>query len=167
MFENFKESVSEAYNDFIINRYDAAHFEASDASDNLYNFSEQEILLADCWANAKGGYWCSWNSDMRLKENISDFRLDNSNWLDNIRIRKYNYIGQTQEKIGVLAQELEKILPDAAKMKDNGYMTVDLSQLLFMTIASLKELKDNVYQLKEENIYLSDQLNKLKPKETN
>lgn len=167
MFENFKEFMIDTYNNMVINMYDAGHFEASNSADNIYDFHEEEILLADCWSNGKGGWWCSWNSDARLKENISDFSLESTDWLDNIRLRKYNYIGQDKEKIGVLAQELEEIMPIAAQTGKNGYMTIDLSQLLFMTIASLKELKDNVNKLEKENAELSGKLNKLTLKETN
>lgn len=167
MFENLKETVSEAYNDLVINMYDSQNFESATHADNVYNFSENKILLSDCWYDAKGNLWCSWNSDARLKENISDFSLENTNWLNDIRLRKYNYIGQNKEKIGVLAQELEKILPNAAETQKNGYMTIDLSQLLFLTIASLKEIKDDINKLQKENCYLTQELNSFLQKEKN
>jgi predicted class III extradiol MEMO1 family dioxygenase len=167
MFDNIKEFISESYNNMVINAYDAKHFEETNAADRIFDFSEEQILLADCWYSSKRGWWCSWNSDERLKENISDYSLENTDWIDNLQIKKYNYIGQNQERIGVIAQELEKIIPSATQTNDSGYKTIDLSRLLFMTIATLKELKDNIQELEKENIYLTSQLNMLQQQKAN
>ena len=66
MLENFKNTISDVYNDFVIDRYDAQNFESSMPVDGLYEFSEEQILIADCVPNGKSGYWCYWNSDARL-----------------------------------------------------------------------------------------------------
>ena len=49
-------------------------------------------------------------SDIKLKENVVDAtsKLDE---LNQVRIRNWNFIGETKKQIGVVAQELETIFP--------------------------------------------------------
>jgi hypothetical protein len=49
-------------------------------------------------------------SDIKLKENISD-ATEKLNDLLKVKVRNYNFIGNTQKQIGVIAQELEEVFP--------------------------------------------------------
>ena len=52
--------------------------------------------------------------------------------------------------IGVIAQEIEKILPQIVTTRDNGYMAVKYERLVALLIESVKELKKEVDDLKSK-----------------
>lgn len=65
-------------------------------------------------------------SDIRLKENIEEIgTLPNK-----IKVYKYNYIWETAPQIGVMAQQVQGIMPNAVKCHTSGYHMVDYSQIL-------------------------------------
>lgn len=65
-------------------------------------------------------------SDTRLKENIEEIgTLPNK-----IKVYKYNYIWETAPQIGVMAQQVQGIMPNAVKCHTSGYYMVDYSQIL-------------------------------------
>ena len=56
-------------------------------------------------------------SDARIKNNISDVDITTSlNTVNSFKLKKYNYIEDNVEDIGVIAQELKKILPNAVSI---------------------------------------------------
>jgi endosialidase-like protein len=63
------------------------------------------------------------SSDEQLKENIIPRGTENG-W----PIYEFNYIGQPQKYIGVMAQEVAKTMPEAVKEID-GYLAVDYNKL--------------------------------------
>jgi hypothetical protein len=98
----------------------------------------------------------SWatTSDLRLKKNI----VDNNQGLDvinQIRVRNFEY--RTEEEItelpknqiikksgvqlGVIAQELQSVLPDCVKQESTGVLSVDSDNLTWYMINAIKELK--------------------------
>ena len=106
----------------------------------------------------------SWTttSDERIKKNI----VDNNSGLDlinQIQIRNFEY--RTEEEIvdfdnpkaavvekegvqlGVIAQELEKILPECVKTQTTGVKTVDSDNLTWYLINAIKELSAKVTAL--------------------
>jgi hypothetical protein len=105
----------------------------------------------------------SWatTSDFRLKKNI----VDNNQGLDvisQIRVRNFEY--RTEEEItelptsqvikksgvqlGVIAQELQAVLPDCVKQESTGVFTVDSDNLTWYLINAVKELKAELDALK-------------------
>jgi hypothetical protein len=68
---------------------------------------------------------CSATSDMRLKRDIALLaRLD-----DGIGIYRYRYIWDDTVYVGVMAQEVMAVVPEAIQVDDNGYLRVDYSRL--------------------------------------
>ena len=65
-------------------------------------------------------------SDRRLKENVDLVGCDEETGLN---IYEFNYIGDGKRFRGVMADEVEKINPDAVETMDNGYMIVDYSKI--------------------------------------
>ena len=60
-------------------------------------------------------------SDIRLKENISPVgRLDNG-----LTVYRFNYIGSPQVQIGLIAQEVRDVKPEAVIVGDDGYLRVN------------------------------------------
>jgi hypothetical protein len=96
-----------------------------------------------------------YGSDERLKENI--YVLTGSlEMLD--KIHGYSFDWRTMpgihenegNDIGVIAQEIEKILPQIVTTRDNGYMAVKYEKLVALLIESVKELKKEVDDLKSK-----------------
>jgi hypothetical protein len=68
-----------------------------------------------------------------------------------------------QNDIGVLAQEVESVVPEAVTTGLDGYKRVDYSKLTPTLIEAVKELKAEVDALKADNEALRQQLNALQP----
>ena len=60
-------------------------------------------------------------SDRRLKENIK--KIGES--ISGLGIYKFNYIGQAQQYIGAMADEVIKVVPEAVGTMSNGYLGVN------------------------------------------
>jgi hypothetical protein len=64
-------------------------------------------------------------SDIRLKRDIVDVgHLENG-----IGLYRYRYIWSDQVYVGVMAQEVAEIVPDAVVYGDDGYLRVDYARL--------------------------------------
>ena len=83
-------------------------------------------------------------SDGRIKENITPITsaLDKVNDLSGIT---YNIINKPKKQIGVIAQEVEKVLPEVIK-NDGELKTVAYPNMIGLLIEALKELNDKVDQ---------------------
>ena len=88
-------------------------------------------------------------SDARLKENVSTIEnaLDK---VDNLRGVNYTHKATGDEKIGVIAQEVEEILPQVVLTADDEMQTksVDYGKLCAVLIEAVKELKKEVEELR-------------------
>ena len=97
-----------------------------------------------------------YSSDERLKTNIEviDSALDK---VSNIRGVKFDwnetalemYPDRTDRDVGVIAQEIEKVLPEVVADRDNGYKAVRYEKLVPLLIEAIKELKQEVDELKK------------------
>ena len=96
------------------------------------------------------------SSDMRLKNNlkviegalekidgIAGYEFD---WNDN----SPGWARQRGHDVGVVAQEIEKIHPEIVEERKNGYLGVDYKRLVPLLIQSIKELKQEVEELKKK-----------------
>lgn len=84
-------------------------------------------------------------SDSRLKENV--LPLDNKKALENLKaidIVEYDYIGRHEKhkKIGVIAQDLQKIYPELVYKGRDDYWAVDYVSMTGPIIQSLQELAE-------------------------
>jgi hypothetical protein len=99
------------------------------------------------------GSW-STTSDQRLKKNI----VDNTDGLDKItsvRVRNFEYrlpeevteldehcaVPNTGVQLGVIAQELQVVLPDCVKTESTGVLSVDPDNLTWYMVNAIKDLK--------------------------
>ena len=92
-------------------------------------------------------------SDIRLKDNIKsiDKALDKVNSIQGIEfdwIEKEEVHGNSGHDIGVIAQEIEKILPDVVTTRDNGYKAVKYEKIVPLLIEAIKDLSKQVDGLK-------------------
>ena len=93
------------------------------------------------------------SSDSRLKENIvnANSQLETIN---NIKIREYDWLKDGKHEVGVIAQELEEVYPDAVTVggedvKKNPY-SVDYSKLVAPLIKAVQEQQEQIESLKSE-----------------
>ena len=97
-------------------------------------------------------YSTSINSDIKLKDNVKEIEnpLDK---IDAIRGVTWNWKRDGSEGAGVIAQEVEQVMPsavtDAVDMNsDETQKAVDYNQIIGLLVQSVKELKAEVEELK-------------------
>lgn len=115
-----------------------------------------------------GGTWTA-SSDRRLKKDISDYREGLEEILAirpvNFRYNKTSGYNTDEEHIGVIAQELEKIVPHmVSSYKKDGeeYLQVDNSAMTYMLINAVKELHNENLHLEEENAQMKSDIAQIK-----
>jgi hypothetical protein len=52
--------------------------------------------------------------------------------------------------VGVIAQEIEKVLPEAVATRDDGIKAVKYEKIIPLLIEAIKELKEEIEQLKKD-----------------
>jgi hypothetical protein len=92
-------------------------------------------------------------SDIRLKDNIKsiDKALDKVNSIQGVEfdwIEKEEVHGNSGHDVGVIAQEIEKVLPDVVTTRDSGYKAVKYEKIVPLLIEAIKELTNEVNELK-------------------
>lgn len=86
-------------------------------------------------------------SDERVKENIITVENALEKALQ-LRGVYYNKIGEEKQEIGVIAQEIEKILPEVVVNHNSGIKTVSYGNIVGLLIEAIKDLKKEVDALK-------------------
>jgi hypothetical protein len=115
-------------------------------------------------------------SDQRLKTNIETL-TDVLEHLDQLQGVRFEYIDQkkymTGPKIGLIAQELQKIYPEMVSQGADGYLKVDYTQLSAVLIQAVKEQQQQlraqakeIEELKKRMDKQEDQLNNILQKLT-
>lgn len=95
-------------------------------------------------------------SDLRLKENLRPIvgaldALDQLStvcyqWRQDLRDR-HGY--GTEVDMGLIAQEVERLFPHVVRMRADGYKAIRYERLMPVMIAAIKDLREEVRQLKE------------------
>lgn len=84
-------------------------------------------------------------SDRRLKTNVSTVE----NALEMVdKMRGVWYSKDNKAGVGVIAQEMEEVLPEVVQDNDNGYKSVAYGNIVGVLIEAIKELKAEVEALK-------------------
>ena len=88
------------------------------------------------------------NSDERLKENIET--IDNAlNKVKELRGVSYNKIDNERHEIGLIAQEVEKVLPEVVGLSSEGYKSVSYGNIVGLLIEAIKEQQKQIDELKK------------------
>ena len=112
----------------------------------------------------QGNNSATWSttSDQRLKKNIVD-NTDGLSKIASIRVRNFEYrlpeeidaelnpsdaIKRTGVQLGVIAQELQEVLPECVKQESTGVLSVDTDNLVWYLVNSIQELKAEIELLK-------------------
>jgi hypothetical protein len=88
-------------------------------------------------------------SDERLKTNIE--KIENAlDKIDEVSGVLYNWNelaegkDQNIREAGVIAQEIQKVLPEAVQERSDGYLTVRYERIIPLLIQAIKELKEEI-----------------------
>ena len=88
-------------------------------------------------------------SDERVKENIKT--IDNSlEKVNKLRGVEFNKIGEDHKSIGVIAQEIEKVIPEVVRTDDEGMKSVAYGNITGVLIEAIKDLKAEIEELKKQ-----------------
>lgn len=90
------------------------------------------------------------SSDARLKANIVSLGATLSKLL-NIDGKSYTVKKNGEQKIGVLAQDIQKVFPELVSKDDNDMLTVNYQGLIPVLINALKEQEEK-FQAQEERL---------------
>lgn len=87
-------------------------------------------------------------SDRRLKTDIT--KITNAlKKVNQINGYTFTMLGTGQRQAGVIAQEIEKVLPEVVvKNEDNGYLTVMYGHIVALLIEAVKEMSKEIEDLK-------------------
>lgn len=91
------------------------------------------------------------SSSIVFKENIESIEID-SNKIDKLRPVIYNYKNSTEtnKNIGLIAEEVEEIMPDlVVKDKDGKPYSVKYSDLTVVLLSEIQKLKQEIKDIKE------------------
>ena len=104
--------------------------------------------------NVSGDITAFYTSDQRLKNNIAAIgdplakvlSISGNTFDWNEKSNKFGH------DVGVIAQEIEKVLPEAVTTRDNGYLAVDYHKVVPLLIEAIKELSVKVENLEQKLI---------------
>ncbi len=131
----------------------------------IYVKDPQHALHVDGDVGVTGEFYAL--SDRRLKKNIEHW--DSGHLVDIVSIRpaQYEWREKADEKIsiGVIAQELKEIFPEAIKETSDGYLQVNYNVLAVVAIQGIKELnakiEEQADQIKRQEELLTQILEKI------
>jgi hypothetical protein len=92
-----------------------------------------------------------YTSDQRLKDNITPIEDPLAKVLS-ISGNTFDWNDKSHKSghdVGVIAQEIEKVLPEAVTTRDNGYLAVDYQKVVPLLIEAVKELSAKVDALEK------------------
>ena len=93
-----------------------------------------------------------WSSDERLKDNITpiDDPLAKVISISGNTFDWNNKSNKSGHDVGLIAQEIEKVLPEAVTTRDNGYLAVDYHKVVPLLVEAIKELSGKVEALEQK-----------------
>jgi hypothetical protein len=88
------------------------------------------------------------NSDERLKENI--YPIDNAlARVGQIEGVYFNWNNKAERQVGVIAQQVEKVLPEVVSEDKDSYLSVDYSKLVPLLFEAINEQSSIIMDLEE------------------
>lgn len=88
-------------------------------------------------------------SDENYKENIETI-IDGLNIVDKINPVSFNWKDNNKKSYGVIAQEIEKIIPEIVDTTENDIKTVSYDQIIPFLIQAVQQLKKEIEDLKSQ-----------------
>ena len=107
--------------------------------------------------NVTGDITAFYTSDERLKDNVTPIDDPLAKVLS-ISGNTYDWnekSGKSGDDVGVIAQEVLEVLPQAVTTRDNGYLAVDYQRIVPLLVEAVKELSARVQDL-EQNYQINN-----------
>ena len=95
------------------------------------------------------------SSDIRFKENVTPIS-DALFKIQQIRGVEFDWISDKEHHaydghdVGVIAQEVEKVLPEVVATRDSGYKAVKYEKMMPLLIEAIKEQQEQIEELKQQ-----------------
>ena len=104
---------------------------------------------------AAGDITAFYSSDERLKENITNIKepLQKLSYINGVEfdwVPKEGIHSNEGHDVGVIAQEIEKVLPELVTSRDNGYKAVRYEKIVALLIEAVKEQQLQIDELKSK-----------------
>ena len=109
-------------------------------------------LLINGTVDATGDITAFYSSDERLKDNITPLS-DAVNKINQIGGYEFDWNSNSSHSghdVGVIAQEIEKVLPEVVVDRDNGYKAVRYDKIVALLINAIKEQQLQIDELKSK-----------------
>lgn len=114
------------------------------------NTSSTKLTFTPSTGNLTAGGTITANSDQSLKENIITI-TDALGKVNSLRGVEYDRIDYKSHQIGLIAQEVEKVLPDVVFTNpDDGLKSVAYSNVVAVLIEAIKEQDKKIKVLEEK-----------------
>lgn len=97
-------------------------------------------------------------SDHRLKENVTD--LPNAtDYIERLRVVEYNFKNKEEREVGLIAHELQSVLPNLVSGEKDGeeYQTISLYKLVPYLIKTIQESNEKIEDLQSQINELKNQ----------
>jgi hypothetical protein len=146
-------------------------------NETLFINSDRVSTIHNLWVNGSagktvGGTTWSIPSDIRLKTISGDY-TKGLNEISALKPLTFFYkednprsIPHNTENIGFIAQDVQKIFPEAVWEGSDGYLEFDMHSINVALINAIKELKNEIEMLKTVNELFSEESDKLKKENT-
>lgn len=118
------------------------------------NFTAEQLM----WFDKYRGNPNDLLSDRRLK-NVGKENTDGLAKLRQLKIYNYTFKKDKDKtpQVGVIAQDLQKVFPNAVKKAADGFLRIRLEDMFYAVINAIKELDTRVTRLEKENQMLKQQ----------
>ena len=106
-------------------------------------------------------------SDARLKKNVVTLTSGLA-MVTQLRGVRYNWKDENrpEARVGFIAQEVEEVLPELVTTKEDGFKAVNYAEMTAVLVEAVKELNQQIADLKKENGQLKAELSKVEDMES-
>lgn len=123
---------------------------------HLYNnYYGQDVF----WVNGQGKVWCRlglfYGSDITMKEDVKDI-TNPIELIKQLHGVKYKYkepegkAKNNEERIGLIAQEVEKVIPQAVATMDDGTKAISYNDFIGLLIEAMKEQQAQIESMQQQ-----------------
>ena len=123
----------------------------NDGASGGYEFSifrRSSVQIGSIAQNGTTGIQLNTSSDARLKDVTGTARgLD---VINNLNPVAYNWKSDNRADEGLIAQEVEKVMPNAVSQTKDGYYMMDYSKLVTPLVKAIQEQQEQIESLKSE-----------------
>jgi len=119
---------------------------------NTYNISGSGSINIEGGISATGDITAYYSSDERLKDNVTVIgsAIEKINQIGGYEFDWNNDSEHSGHDVGVIAQEIEKVLPEVVVDRDTGYKAVRYEKIVALLIQAIKEQQLQIDELKSK-----------------